>query len=167
LLEPDALRFTDEEEWEWIHEHTDDEGEVLLAAAVNDSVVGLLGFENGPQRRVAHRGSLHVSVARPWPGQGIGTLLLKSLLAWAAGRTRSNQRCDTPSLFVSTARRHAPSSVCAALGARTALGVAALPCPATRMTIAMAGTNRWVTRCGLRRGVMVRQSLGSQGKRMM
>ncbi len=103
LLEPDELQLTDEEEREWIREHADDAGELLLVALINDLVVGLLGFENGPQRRVAHRGSLHLSVARMWRGQGIGTLLLKSLLAWAAG----NSLIEKVSLSVMTSNHGA------------------------------------------------------------
>lgn len=83
LLAPDELQLTEEEEQEWIREHAEDEGQILLAADADGLIVALLGFENGPQRRVAHRGTLHVSVAAAWRGRGIGTLLLESLLEWA------------------------------------------------------------------------------------
>jgi len=83
LLEPDELLLTEEEEQEWIGEHALDDGQILLAAEVDGLIVGLLGFENGPQRRVAHRGSLHLSVSRAWRGRGIGTCLLQSLIDWA------------------------------------------------------------------------------------
>jgi RimJ/RimL family protein N-acetyltransferase len=83
LLAPDELQFTVEEEQAWIREHTADEGQILLAADADGLIVALLGFENGPQRRVAHRGTLHVSVAAAWRGRGIGRILLETLLEWA------------------------------------------------------------------------------------
>jgi RimJ/RimL family protein N-acetyltransferase len=83
LLEPDELQLSEEEEQEWIREHREEDGSILLAAEVDGFIVGLIGFENGPQRRVAHRGSLHLSVARPWRGIGIGRILLETLIDWA------------------------------------------------------------------------------------
>jgi RimJ/RimL family protein N-acetyltransferase len=83
LLEPDELQLSEEEEQDWIQEHCEEHGSLLLAAEVDGFIVGLIGFENGPQRRVTHRGNLHVSVARPWRGIGIGTILLQSLIDWA------------------------------------------------------------------------------------
>jgi RimJ/RimL family protein N-acetyltransferase len=46
-------------------------------------VVGGLSFENGGHRRIAHRGSLGVSVRQAWRGQGIGAALIAALIAWA------------------------------------------------------------------------------------
>jgi RimJ/RimL family protein N-acetyltransferase len=83
LLEPDELQLGEEEEQDWIQEHSEEDGSLLLAAEVDGFIVGLIGFENGPQRRVAHRGTLHLSVGRPWRGIGIGTILLQSVIDWA------------------------------------------------------------------------------------
>jgi len=103
LLEPDELLFTEEEEQEWIGEHANDEGQILLAADVDGLLVGLLGFENGPQRRVTHRGSLHVSVSAAWRGRGIGTILIESLIEWAT----ANPRIEKLSLSVMTSNHRA------------------------------------------------------------
>jgi len=83
LLEPDELQLSEEEEQDWIREHSEEDGSLLLAAEVDGFIVGLIGFENGPQRRVAHRGNLHLSVSQPWRGIGIGTILLQSVIDWA------------------------------------------------------------------------------------
>jgi len=42
-----------------------------------------LSFENGPHRRIAHRGTCGFSVAKQWRGKGIGTTLLQTLIEWA------------------------------------------------------------------------------------
>jgi RimJ/RimL family protein N-acetyltransferase len=47
-------------------------------------IVGSVNFENGPHRRIAHRGSLGIAVVKQWRGQGVGTALLQTLLQWAA-----------------------------------------------------------------------------------
>ena len=55
----------------------------VLPAEVLGAVVGCLSFDNGSYRRIAHRGSLAVSVRENWRGQGIGTAMLQALLDWA------------------------------------------------------------------------------------
>ncbi len=83
LMHPDEFTFTEEQERDWIRQYHDDSGRLLLVAEVSGSLVGVLFFESTPRRRLAHRGTLHMSVSREWRGQGIGTALLRSLIAWA------------------------------------------------------------------------------------
>ncbi len=83
LIEPDEFNFTEEQERQWIQEHLDGLGKVVILAEIPGEVIGCLSFENGPRRRIAHRGSLGVSVRQAWRGQGIGTALLKALIGWA------------------------------------------------------------------------------------
>jgi len=83
LIEPDEFNFTEEQERQWIQEHFDGPGNLVILAEIPDEVIGCLSFENGPRRRIAHRGSLGVSVRQVWRGQGIGTALLIALIGWA------------------------------------------------------------------------------------
>jgi RimJ/RimL family protein N-acetyltransferase len=83
VLEPDEFPATEEEERKWIQDHLDSPGKLLLLAETAGAIIGNVSFENGPQRRITHRGSLGISVVREWRGQGVGTALLRTLLEWA------------------------------------------------------------------------------------
>lgn len=83
IMQADEFNFTDEQERQWIQDHLDGPGKLTVMAEVSGSVVGFLSFENGPHRRVAHRGTFGFSVARDWRGRGIGTALLQTLIEWA------------------------------------------------------------------------------------
>ena len=79
----DEFKMTAEKEREWIQAHFDNPAHIVLLAEVNGSLTGLLHFENGSRKRLAHKGTLHMSIQPEARGKGIGTALLQSLIAWA------------------------------------------------------------------------------------
>jgi RimJ/RimL family protein N-acetyltransferase len=83
ILEPDEFPPTVEQEQQWVQEHLDSPGKLLLLAEVAGTIIGTVNFENGPHRRIAHRGSLGIAVVEQWRGRGVGTALLEALLEWA------------------------------------------------------------------------------------
>jgi RimJ/RimL family protein N-acetyltransferase len=83
ITEPDELPSSEDQEREWIRQLLDAPGKILLVGVIADSLVGIINFENGHRRRIAHRGSLHMSVLEEWRDQGIGRALLQSLIQWA------------------------------------------------------------------------------------
>ena len=83
ILQADEFNFTDEQERQWIQDHLDDPGKLAISAEVSGTIVGFLSFENGPHKRIRHRGTFCISVVKPWRGMGIGTALLQSLTEWA------------------------------------------------------------------------------------
>lgn len=85
LLEADEFPATDEEERQWIQDHLNHPGKLVLVAVAEGTIIGNVSFENGANRRSAHRGSFGVAVAKSWRGQGVGTALLETLLEWAGG----------------------------------------------------------------------------------
>jgi RimJ/RimL family protein N-acetyltransferase len=88
VLEPDEFPATEEQERVWVQEHLDHPGKIHLLAEAEGTIIGNLGFENGPHRRVAHQGVLGIAVTEDWRGQGVGTALLEMLLQWAADNPR-------------------------------------------------------------------------------
>ena len=84
LTSPGEFMPSAERERQMIGECAEQSGYLYLVADVAGRVVGLLEFENGRWRKTAHAGMLSVYVARDWRERGVGTLLLRSLLAWAA-----------------------------------------------------------------------------------
>lgn len=84
VLEPDEFPATEEKERQWVQEHLDSPGKILLLAEVTGTIIANVSFENGGSRRVAHRGSLGIAVVKEWRGRGVGAALLEALLEWAA-----------------------------------------------------------------------------------
>jgi RimJ/RimL family protein N-acetyltransferase len=83
VLEPDEFPATEEQEREWIQDHVQSPGKILLLAEASGTIIGNVSFENGPHRRIAHRGIFGLAVVKEWRGQGVGTALLGALLEWA------------------------------------------------------------------------------------
>ena len=84
LTSPGEFTPSAERERQMIGECAEQSGYLYLVAEVAGSVVGQLEFENGRWRKTAHAGVLSVYVARDWREHGVGTVLLQSLLGWAA-----------------------------------------------------------------------------------
>ncbi len=83
IIEPDEFDMTEEEEREWIQDHCDGRGKLLIVAEADGRVIGSLGFDNGERRRLAHRGTFGLSVVDEWRGKGVGTAMLRALIDWA------------------------------------------------------------------------------------
>jgi RimJ/RimL family protein N-acetyltransferase len=93
ILEPDEFPEDEEQEQEWIEDHLESPGEILLLAEAAGKIIGNVSFENGPHRRIAHRGNLGVAVVKEWRGRGVGTVLLESLLEWATANPLIEKVC--------------------------------------------------------------------------
>jgi RimJ/RimL family protein N-acetyltransferase len=83
VLEPDEFPTTEEKERQWVVEHLEHPGKIVLLAEAEGTIIGNVSFENGPFRRVAHRGSFGIAVLKEWRGAGVGTALLRTFLEWA------------------------------------------------------------------------------------
>ena len=82
IIEPDEFPSEDEEP-KRIQDYLDHPGKLFLLAEADGNIIGSLSFENGRYRRVAHRGEFGIGVCKEWRGQGVGTALLRTCLAWA------------------------------------------------------------------------------------
>lgn len=83
LTSASEFSMTIEAEEKWIQSHWDNPNHLLLVAEVNGRVVGLLDFSNGRRHRIAHTGEFGMSVDKSVRDQGLGSLLLQSLIEWA------------------------------------------------------------------------------------
>ena len=61
ILQPDEFPETEEQERKWIQDHLDHPGQIVLLAEASGTIIGNVSFENGPHRRIAHRGTLGIS----------------------------------------------------------------------------------------------------------
>lgn len=53
-------------------------------AKPGDGMVGAIHFRNGERDRIAHHGTFGIGNLAAWWGRGVGTVLIESLLDWAA-----------------------------------------------------------------------------------
>jgi RimJ/RimL family protein N-acetyltransferase len=84
LTSPGEFTYSAERERQTIGECAEQSGYLYLVAEVSGQMIGQLEFENGRWRKTAHAGMLSVYVDRDWRERGVGTILLRSLLNWAA-----------------------------------------------------------------------------------
>lgn len=83
LVTPNEFKTTLENETKWIEKHLEDPYHIALVAILNNEIVGLIDFSNGPRARISHTGDFGMSVDASFRGLGIGTILLHSLIDWA------------------------------------------------------------------------------------
>ena len=84
LSYPDEIRFTPQEEGEYLRKKTDSDREIELLAEVEGKVVGLAGIEAlGSAFKLSHRADFGVSVDRAYWGLGIGRALLEACVECA------------------------------------------------------------------------------------
>ncbi len=83
ILLPEEFDEIKQKEPQWIQDHMDSPGQLILVADTPGGIVGMTNFENYPRKRVAHSGVFGISVAPPWRRLGIGKTLLETLIQWA------------------------------------------------------------------------------------
>ena len=83
ITERDEFCKSEEEERDFIAQHRNESGWLLLVAVCDGEIIGCLNFENVLRRRLAHGGTLGVSLAEPMRGKGIGTRMMETLIEWA------------------------------------------------------------------------------------
>lgn len=62
---------------------TESDNQLMLCAFIDNKLVGQLVFRGGSRARIRHAGELGITVLREHWGKGIGSELLKYLIAWA------------------------------------------------------------------------------------
>lgn len=82
LTTPTEFSPTIEEQVKWIVEHQK-EGNLLLVAEVNGTIVGSLDFEQSRRERLSHLGYFSISIQEEYCNQGIGRQMISELLEFA------------------------------------------------------------------------------------
>ncbi len=93
VTRPEEFNLTEEQERDWIRQYADDPGKVLIVAEASRQIIGVLGVESRPRKRLAHRAAIHISVSREWRSRGVGTVLLQSAIDWAKSHPVIEQLC--------------------------------------------------------------------------
>ncbi|MFL5814403.1 MAG: GNAT family N-acetyltransferase [Bdellovibrionia bacterium] len=85
LWEEGEFAPTEEQERAWIRGMLENPGELLLVAEKDGEIIGNIDCHRGARRRLSHTAVFGMSVMPPWRSQGLGEILLKSVIEWAKG----------------------------------------------------------------------------------
>ncbi len=77
--------LTEDQGANWIKGHHEHPCHLLLIAAYEEKIIGLLDFQNYQRERNQHVGRFGMSVHAKWRQRGVGMALLTTLLEWARG----------------------------------------------------------------------------------
>lgn len=81
--QPDEFPPTVEAEAEFLRGVQESSANLMLIGSINGEIVGLCGFFAGNRRRLAHTGTLGISIGTEWRGRGVGRLLMVAMIDWA------------------------------------------------------------------------------------
>lgn len=74
--------FSLEEERQWVRKSNESDGEVHVAAVVDDQIIALAGIDRPKFVRQRHIAGLGISIRDKWCDRGLGTLLMRELVGW-------------------------------------------------------------------------------------
>ena len=77
--------FTVEKEREWIKNHMEGDGKLLVVAEVDGEIVGSADLHNGERKRIQHVGAVGITVLKDFRGYGVGKALMETVIEWASG----------------------------------------------------------------------------------
>ena len=80
---PGEFGYTEAQERAFIRNSEISANALFLIAFIDDALVGILTFVGGERPRVQHAGELGLMVPKAHWGNGIGSLLLDTLIRWA------------------------------------------------------------------------------------
>ena len=83
LTQADELPLTIEEKKKWLKSHIENPNHLIVIAELDNQIIGILDFSNGPKKRIAHTGEFGMGIAKDFRRQGIGSLLLCEFIEWA------------------------------------------------------------------------------------
>jgi RimJ/RimL family protein N-acetyltransferase len=103
LTTQDEYSITVENEKIWINNFNQNEDSLVLVAELDEEIAGLLFFMPNTKKKNSHTGEFGVSVHPDLQRQGIGKLLIETLMAWA----KENVRIEKVYLNVFATNTHA------------------------------------------------------------
>lgn len=77
------LDWPEEKERRFIEDHRQADNKLLILAEIGGQIAGLLGYTGDERQRLRHTGEFGVTVSRAHWGLGLGTALIRSMIAWA------------------------------------------------------------------------------------
>ena len=85
----EGFRFTIVEEVKFLENLLKSHNQILLVADVKGNIVGTASYTTSNIKRLSHRGSIGLCIQKEFWNQGIGTLLMESLIKFAKEEAKS------------------------------------------------------------------------------
>ncbi len=83
LFTAEEFDLSIEQESAWIAAHNDSPTSILIAAEYDGEVIGVSDITGGATQKVAHKGEFGISLRAAWTGGGIGSAIMREIIAWA------------------------------------------------------------------------------------
>jgi RimJ/RimL family protein N-acetyltransferase len=71
-----------EDEQRWVESTRANPNEILVAAFFEGQLIGLVDFRHEKRRRMSHVGSFGIGVLPQWRDQGVGRVIIESMIDW-------------------------------------------------------------------------------------
>lgn len=96
LTDADEFTVTLDQQVDRIRSFRDHPDKLMITPTIDGKIVGLIDFSSGARRKISHQGAIGMTVHPSYQNQGIGQMMLCSLIDWA----KSNPRIETVRLRV-------------------------------------------------------------------
>ncbi len=103
LTTASEFTVTEEQEEQMIRDYLKHPDKIIIVPKIDGKPVGMMNFNCGHRRRIAHQGEFGMSVHPNFQGLGIGRFMLKELINWA----QKNPNIETIRLRVHAKNSHA------------------------------------------------------------
>jgi len=80
----DGADFTVEKEREWVKNHMEGDGKLLVVAEIDGEIAGSADLHNGERKRIQHIATVGITVLKDFRGLGIGKALMETVIGWAS-----------------------------------------------------------------------------------
>ncbi len=88
LTAPEEFLYTVEHEEAFIKSCLEHPNKIIIIPIVNQKIVGMLDFNVSSRKRIEHHGQLGMSLLPDFQGQGIGQMMLDTLIEWASQNSK-------------------------------------------------------------------------------
>lgn len=83
VTQSEEFSVTVDEERNWIVSYIDSPDKILILAENSDGIIGMANVQASRRLRVKHRADLGIIILQSWRGQGVGKLLMQTIIDWA------------------------------------------------------------------------------------
>jgi RimJ/RimL family protein N-acetyltransferase len=91
--QPDETPPTVEAERELIEQRLRTPTSLMMLATHGGAIIGVLGFWVAERRRLAHAGTLGISIEESWRNRGVGRAMIQATLDWARAHPTIEKVC--------------------------------------------------------------------------
>lgn len=93
IIQPEEFSVTINQQSDWLDDCEKDSNSLVLIALHEEEIVGLISFEGNNKKLLNHHGTFGVNVRDQWQGNGVGEVLVQTLLTWCEENPEIEKVC--------------------------------------------------------------------------